>query len=222
MSTNNNASLRSRALGLLARREHSRVELQRKLCPHTQDAQELIDLLDDFTRRGWLSDARFAEALVHDKQAKFGTSRLAYELRERGVEESIIRDQLAELKDTELERARQVWQSKFGVFPEDAKARAKQSRIKREALKKETDTASKDRLTKLEKELANLKRFARCILLEIFDGYDDWDYIKIQDIAIGLGLAIKTKYDPAVHGRSDYYETGDDWYVLAPFLEPEE
>jgi len=126
---NTSESLRSRALGLLARREHSRAELQRKLAPHTEDPQELIDLLDDFTRRGWLSDARFAEALVHDKQAKFGTSRLAYELRERGVEESIIRDQLIELKDTELERARQVWQSKFGVFPEDAKARAKQMRF---------------------------------------------------------------------------------------------
>jgi len=122
-------TLRSRALGLLARREHSRAELQRKLAPHTEDPQELIDLLDDLAQRGWLSDARFAEALVHDKQAKFGTSRLAYELRERGVEESVIRDQLAELKDSELERARQVWQSKFGVFPEDAKARAKQMRF---------------------------------------------------------------------------------------------
>ena len=126
---NASESLRSRALGLLARREHSRTELQRKLSPHTEDAQELIDLLDDFTRRGWLSDARFAEALVHDKQAKFGTSRLAYELRQRGVEESVIRDQLAELKDSELERARQVWQSKFGVLSEDTKARAKQMRF---------------------------------------------------------------------------------------------
>ena len=122
-------TLRERALGLLARREHSRTELQRKLSSRTEDAQELIDLLDDFTRRGWLSDARFAEALVHDKQAKFGTSRLAYELRQRGVEESVIRGQLAELKDSELERARQVWQSKFGVLPEDAKARAKQMRF---------------------------------------------------------------------------------------------
>lgn len=122
-------SLRSRALGLLARREHTRAELQRKLAPHTEDPQELIELLDELTRRDWLSDVRFAEALVHDKQSKFGTSRLAYELRERGVEESVIRDQLAELKDSELERARQVWQSKFGVFPEDAKIRAKQIRF---------------------------------------------------------------------------------------------
>jgi len=126
---NTSDTLRSRALGLLARREHSRAELQRKLAPHTEDPQELTDLLDDLARRGWLSDARFAEALVHDKQAKFGVSRLAYELRERGVEESVIRDQLAELKDSELERAQQVWQSKFGVYPEDAKARAKQMRF---------------------------------------------------------------------------------------------
>ena len=122
-------SLRERALGLLARREHSRTELKRKLAAHTEDPQALNDLLDDLAKRGWLSDARFAEALVHDKQAKFGASRLAYELRERGVEEGVIRDQLAELKDSELERARQVWQSKFGAFPEDAKARAKHTRF---------------------------------------------------------------------------------------------
>lgn len=122
-------TLRQRALDLLARREHTRAELQRKLAPHTDDPQELTELLDALTQRGWLSDARFAEALVHDKQAKFGTQRLAHELRERGVDDAVIRDRLAELKETELDRARQVWQSKFGALPEDAKARAKQMRF---------------------------------------------------------------------------------------------
>lgn len=122
-------SLRSRALGLLARREHSRTELQRKLAAHAEDPQELVNLLDDLSRRGWLSDVRFAEALVQSKQAKFGATRLAYELRERGVADGVIREQLADLKDSELERARQVWQSKFGVLPADAKTRAKQMRF---------------------------------------------------------------------------------------------
>ena len=122
-------SLRNRALGLLARREHTRAELQRKLAAHAEDPQELIDLLDDLTRRGWLSDARFTEALVQSKQAKFGSTRLAYELRERGVADSLIREQVAHLKGSELERARQVWQAKFGAPPEDAKARAKQMRF---------------------------------------------------------------------------------------------
>ena len=122
-------SLRNRALALLARREHTRTELQRKLAAQAEDPQALIDLLDALTQRGWLSDARFDAALVHDKQAKFGTTRLAYELRERGVEESIIREQLDGLKQSELDRARQVWQTKFGILPEDAKARAKQMRF---------------------------------------------------------------------------------------------
>jgi regulatory protein len=122
-------SLRNRALGLLARREHTRSELQRKLAAHAEDPQELSDLLDDLAHRGWLSDARFAAALVQGKQAKFGATRLAYELRERGVADSLIREQLASLKETELERARQVWQAKFGAPPEDAKARAKQMRF---------------------------------------------------------------------------------------------
>jgi len=122
-------SLRNRALGLLARREHSRTELQRKLVNHAEDQQELSDLLDDLTRRGWLSDIRFAEALVQSKQAKFGAARLVYELRERGVDDGLIREQVAQLKESELERARQVWQAKFGARAEDAKARAKQMRF---------------------------------------------------------------------------------------------
>ena len=125
----NTPSLRNRALALLARREHTRTELQRKLASYAEDPQELIDLLDDLTRRGWLSDARFTEALVQSKQAKFGATRLAYELRERGVADSLIREQLAQLKESELERARQVWQAKFGAPPQDAQTRAKQMRF---------------------------------------------------------------------------------------------
>ena len=122
-------SLRSRALGLLARREHTRTELQRKLGSHAEDPQELEDILDDLSRRGWLSDVRFAKALVQSKQAKFGGTRLAYELRERGVEDSVIRDQLSILKASELERAHQVWIAKFGAPSVDTKARAKQMRF---------------------------------------------------------------------------------------------
>lgn len=128
-TTGENLSLRNRALSLLGRREHTRAELQRKLAPHAEDPQALIALLDDLTRRGWLSDARFAEALLQSKQMRFGSARLAHTLRERGVADTVIHEQLATLKDSELERARQVWQSKFGAIPEDAKARAKQMRF---------------------------------------------------------------------------------------------
>jgi regulatory protein len=63
------ADLRARALRLLARREHSRAELRRKLGPHVEEGVDLEALLDDFTRRGWLSEERVAAALA---QARAG------------------------------------------------------------------------------------------------------------------------------------------------------
>lgn len=122
-------SLRERALDLLARREHSRAELARKLGSHAADREALETLLDELARRGWLSDARFAEALVHDRQARFGSVRLAHELRQRGVPEDLIREQLDALRASELQRARRVWQQKFGRLPADARERARQMRF---------------------------------------------------------------------------------------------
>ena len=66
-------SLKGRALRYLAAREHSRVELERKLAGHAQDEQELAAVLDDLTARGFLSDQRAAESLVHRRGAKLGT-----------------------------------------------------------------------------------------------------------------------------------------------------
>ncbi|MEO1767183.1 recombination regulator RecX [Thiobacter aerophilum] len=122
-------SLRERALACLARREYSRAELARKLAPHAAHGDELDALLDELARRGWLSDARFAEVLVHDRQTRFGSVRLAHELRRRGVPESLIQQQLHLLRGTELERARRVWQQKFGCPPSDARERARQMRF---------------------------------------------------------------------------------------------
>lgn len=123
------STLRERALALLARREHTRAELARKLAPHAGDEAELEALLDELAARGWLSDARFADALIHDRQARFGSLRLAHELRERGVPEAIVRERLAALRGTELERARRVWQSKFGSPPANGRERARQIRF---------------------------------------------------------------------------------------------
>ena len=64
------AALRARALRLLARREHSRAELRRKLAPHVEEGVDLEALLDDFTQRGWLSEERFVEQTVRAKAAQ--------------------------------------------------------------------------------------------------------------------------------------------------------
>lgn len=122
-------SLRQRALGFLARREHSRLELKRKLAPHTEDADELEALLDDFEKRGWLSEGRFTEQLVTTRRGKYGLQRIARELREKGVGEASIDAVLPQLKESELETARTVWAKKFGTAPADARERAKQMRF---------------------------------------------------------------------------------------------
>jgi regulatory protein len=82
--------LRERALRLLARREHSRVELVRKLERAGFARDDIAPLLDAFEAKNWLSDRRFAESYVADHRARAGSVKLAYDLRQRGVGDSII------------------------------------------------------------------------------------------------------------------------------------
>ncbi|MEW5944172.1 MAG: recombination regulator RecX [Pseudomonadota bacterium] len=121
--------LRARALSCLARREYSRQELRRKLAPHAEDAGTLDTLLDELQTRGWLSEARFVEQILHARQGKYGMQRIAHELREKGVAEALIEEVLPQIKETELETARAVWAKKFGALPQDAKERARQMRF---------------------------------------------------------------------------------------------
>jgi regulatory protein len=134
-------SLRARALQYLARREYSRAELRGKLLPHVhaeEDFEQAFDspshvdldaLLDDLTARGWLSDERAAKELVHSKRSRFGTQRITHELRQRGIAENLIDQALPQLKESELEAAREVWRKKFGAAPQDEKEKARQVRF---------------------------------------------------------------------------------------------
>lgn len=121
--------LRERALACLARREHTRIELERKLAPYCEDREEIAALLNDFTQRGWLNEARYAEMLVQARQGKFGSRRIIHELREKGVSKETIAAALPEVQELELKAARAVWAKKFGVAPADAREKARQMRF---------------------------------------------------------------------------------------------
>ena len=123
-------TLRVRALKLLARREHARSELARKLAPHAGSAEELDALLDELSARRLLSDARYAEMRLHGRAARFGNARLAQELRMQGVADELIDSALADA-GSELERAHAVWQRKFGgdPAPRDLAERNRQMRF---------------------------------------------------------------------------------------------
>lgn len=123
-------SLRERAIRMLARREHARAELARKLAPYAESAEEVDILLDDLTARRLLSDARYVEARVGARRARFGDARLGFELRMQGVADELVDAALAGGED-ELTRARQIWEKKFAGKPcaGDAHERARQSRF---------------------------------------------------------------------------------------------
>lgn len=121
-------TLRERALRMLARREHARAELARKLAPHAESADALDALLDDLERRHLLSDERYAEMRVNVRSARYGNARLIQELRATGVDPGAV-DQALATVEGEFSRARQVWQRKFGANmpPVDASERARQA-----------------------------------------------------------------------------------------------
>jgi regulatory protein len=123
------AGLRERALRLLARREHSRSELTRKLEQAGFSAHGIAPLLDAFEAKNWLSDHRFAASYVADHRARSGSVKLAYDLRQRGVADAIIEAVLSENRDSELDRAREVWKKKFGLAPTEAAEKARQIRF---------------------------------------------------------------------------------------------
>lgn len=122
-------SLLARALGHLARREYSRAELARKLASYSASQAELQHLLDDLEAKKLLSDRRFAETLVRGRGERFGAARIAQELKQHGISAELRAEVVTRLKQTELARARQIWQRRFGDGAANAAERARQLRF---------------------------------------------------------------------------------------------
>ncbi|PWF54730.1 recombination regulator RecX [Massilia glaciei] len=122
-------SLKARALRFLSMREHSRLELARKLGRHAQDGDDVEALLDLLEKNNWLSQERFSESLVHLRAARFGNSRIMAELQSHGVGAGALARHKLALAGGEGARALAVWQRKFGEVAQDAAARNKQMRF---------------------------------------------------------------------------------------------
>ncbi len=122
-------SLKGRALRDLAQREHSRAELLAKLGPHVQEGEDLAAILDELEAKGFISAQRVVDSVIHTKAARYGASRVLQELRHKGVDALLIADARERLRSTELQRAREVWQRRFGAPPESPQERAKQMRF---------------------------------------------------------------------------------------------
>lgn len=122
--------LKERAIKLLARREHSRAELWRKLESATEEADLLAEVLDELAAEAWQSDARFAEAFTRQRiEAGYGPLRIRAELQQRGVDgdsEALT----ALVEDDWIRMAAEQRERRFGAQPPgDWKEKGRQGRF---------------------------------------------------------------------------------------------
>lgn len=122
-------SLKGRALRYLSMREHSRLELGRKLARYAEEGDDVNVLLDFLEKNNWLSQERFCESLLNRRAARFGNNHIVAELESHGVDGEALADLKAGLADSEAARASEVWRRKFGTVAADAAERSKQMRF---------------------------------------------------------------------------------------------
>lgn len=117
-------------LRLLAARDHSRMELRRKLCARGSDPESIEQVLDDLESRGYLNDSRFTEQYVSERKRKgYGPVRILQELKAKGISEDLIAQQMNPTDPDWRELLKQVAQRKFGSeLPADRKTQAKWAR----------------------------------------------------------------------------------------------
>ena len=122
-------SLKGRALRLLSGREHSRAELAKRLQPYEEAPGDLAKALDELEAKGFISEQRVIESVINRRQAKLGSARIRKELQGKGLDKDAVIDAVASLQATELDRARDIWNRKFGEVATDAKSRGQQMRF---------------------------------------------------------------------------------------------
>lgn len=147
-------SLKARALQLLSQREYSRAELERKLrfrpgvdasatpmqadtdtaddgheAAAEQHAQTLAAVLNELQAKGFIHEERVADSVLHRRAAKWGASRVRQELQAKGLSDEVVQEAVSSLRDTELERATEVWRKKFGQPATAPSEQARQMRF---------------------------------------------------------------------------------------------
>lgn len=125
------SAIRRAAMDLLARREHGRVELSRKLLRRGAP-QELVEAaLERLAEEGLLSEARYLESFVASRaRGGYGPQRIREELSQRGLARGDIDQALRDSGVDWFSQLREVWQRKFaGCLPGDARERAQQGRF---------------------------------------------------------------------------------------------
>lgn len=118
-------------MDLLARREHGRAELARKLRQRGASPEMIEHELDRLADEGLLSESRYLESFIRSRgNAGYGPARIREELTQRGLSRGDVEQALREAEFDWAVQLADVWRRKFsGRLPGDPKERAKQTRF---------------------------------------------------------------------------------------------
>jgi regulatory protein len=122
-------SLGARAMRLLARREHSRDELRRKLERIATEGDDVEAVIESLAAKGWLCDARYAEHAVRAKSRRFGPLKVANELRAKGVGDEAIAAAFVAAGHEGTADIQRVWKSRFHALPDNDRELARHVRF---------------------------------------------------------------------------------------------
>ena len=122
-------SLRDRAIRLLARRDYARAELERRLVAKGAERSEVRAVLDALAREGYLSNGRYARAIVRQKAGSHSRRSIAEGLKAEGVDREDIEAALAEADLDDDAAMHALWQRRFGRAPADEREKARQVRF---------------------------------------------------------------------------------------------
>jgi regulatory protein len=108
----------SRAIRLLSLREHSVMELERKLSSKGPPPAVIAEVLEALQRKDLQSDSRFIEGFVRNRLAKgHGPIRIRQELSQRGISDALVDEALTQTGEFWIEVAQRARCKRFGSEP---------------------------------------------------------------------------------------------------------
>ena len=122
-------SLREQAIRLLARREYARSELEQRLVAKGGEREAIRAALEALVAEGYLSDVRYARAVVAQKSGGHSRRGIVASLKAKGVGSDDIDAAVADIDLDDDAALRALWQRRFGEVPADERAKARQVRF---------------------------------------------------------------------------------------------
>lgn len=107
-------TIRKECIKLLTRREHSRKQIQDKLSHKGFERHHVSEVIDELSVQDWQSDNRYAENYARVRcQKGFGPVRIAFELRQQGIDAETTDNALQNQPDSWFDSLEKVYFKKF-------------------------------------------------------------------------------------------------------------